>query len=328
MRKIFAVAVLAALSLGACARNGNNGITGKLIQVPEDFPTITMALRNANDGDVVEITRSGTYNEASGEQFPLLVRDGVTLRKGWTRSVTIDMDSPNQVPTLEVGSNVTIIGIYFTCTSAMAVAQKQGGTDVAFLHCGFWVKQVALLFNGFTRLRLEGNAFYCLASSGLRRALTLWGVLDANIENNTFSGFDKNVLVEASTNVNFERNLVVNATGAGLEVDDASLPTMTFSENCFWGNKEGMWNKSVMVPFFPATGGNISADPLFIDRENPAEIHEGSRCILSNGGVIGAYGAVKLGAKPQVRKLPNSPNALIPGASIPVMYAALSNTGT
>jgi parallel beta-helix repeat protein len=89
------------------ANTGSDGAIGTSQAAP--YRTISHALRQARPGDTVQLA-AGTYNASTGEQFPLVIPSGVTLRGDEAsegKSVQI-VGGGNYLSRTFAGQNVTI----------------------------------------------------------------------------------------------------------------------------------------------------------------------------------------------------------------------------
>jgi|GEM_PF-3185248 len=101
----------------------------KTIVVPDDYPTITAAVENAKDGNVILI-RPGVYNEQS-----LKSNHSIQLRGQGIGTTTINLHPPNITTTIFTstftgpdnavkfnGDNIVISGLTFNCYGAFLVS--------------------------------------------------------------------------------------------------------------------------------------------------------------------------------------------------------------
>lgn len=333
---VFALIACVGIFIGCRNRQHNSS---NVIVVGKDYPTITQALRNATRGTRVVVYSSGSsFSEASGEKFPLFVPVGVILEAPSNRfTVAINMDSPNQLPIFEVGNNVTIQGFVLTSSTGKipAVIQAQGVSGVTIRDCTFRVRS-GLVFDGSRRITIERNVFYPdvipmhQPSGILKRAIKITASEGIVIRNNTISTFAENMYVLSSLDVTVDRNIIMQGfRQGGLVVDDASFATLKTTENCLWLNSEGMWNIDRATSFFPATGGNVAADPLFINREEPWQgVYETSPCVLAGGVYIGAIQPMQdlLAQAPSITKGAGSPTTIQPFGSGSIVFRAMYMT--
>ncbi|MBI4281798.1 right-handed parallel beta-helix repeat-containing protein [Candidatus Uhrbacteria bacterium] len=325
--------VTALISSGCGGNEGShrNMVTPRnLIRVPNDFPTITAALNSARYGDIVEVGGiSGVYDEASGEIFPLHLKRGVTLRKGWVRSITIDMNVPMIVPMIEMESGATVEGFIFTMSSGQIsyyALELQGVSDIAIRNCDFLIRR-ALSFDGITNLKIEGCTFYPKFPGAPRtQAIVVFNSTDIKIRNNTLSSFGMNIWFGLCKGVELTHNIVILG-GNGILIDFKSS-TNRFLENDVWANVVNYEDSS--GAFLPTSGNNISVDPRFLDREgDDFLLSESSPCILPGGEVIGARGAPKINAHPTITKSVGSTTVMQRGRTgMRILGIELGNAST
>lgn len=302
----------------------------KTIYVPQDYATPDQALRNAQTGDRVEIghgtwatVAQSQWSTYGGTQYPLIVPDGVTLQSGpyggpaaGPALTVFDMDGPNQVPILEVGNNVTIKGIIFKSSSGKipAVLQSQGVRNVTIRNCDIRTRS-GLVFDGAQWITIEEctialSPLRLPSGAPLAHGVKVTASNDITLRRNTITAFDHNIHFEQCNAVRVEENIIVRGA-RGISVDDTSFHGMTAEYNDVWGNTEGMVNATSGIPFFPATGGNITADPLFVNRDDGGfgkggtgfRIQATSPCATAGpNGRIGAEGTYALTIAPAIQQ--------------------------
>jgi len=172
------------------------------------FKTITQALKVAESGATIKLA-SGTYSEQTGETFPLIIKQDVTIEgspKSRGHNITIEGNGYFVSPT-GAGQNV-----------AIAARREAGGiigVTVTNNHergHGLWIessspKVVSNTFvnNGNTGVSVNGNSspliddnyFYNNAGNGL----LVYGTSKAEVTNNTFeqTGFGVSVVQNATS---------------------------------------------------------------------------------------------------------------------------------
>jgi parallel beta-helix repeat protein len=186
------------------------------------YKTITYALNQAQSGTVIQLS-PGTYNKDSGEQFPLLIKQGVTLRgddssKGQSVLITgsgiyISPTFARQNVAIRADNNTTITGITVT-------NPENRGT-------GIWVES--------TNPTITNSTF----TNSIRDGIFVTGTADPKIENNVFIQNKGNgVSVAKSASGEIRNNLFEN-TGFGLAIGGTSTPRVI--ENQIIKNKDGIY---------------------------------------------------------------------------------------
>lgn len=186
------------------------------------YKTITYALNQAQSGTVIQLS-PGTYNKDSGEQFPLLIKQGVTLRgddssKGQSVLITgsgiyISPTFARQNVAIRADNNSTITGITVT-------NPENRGT-------GIWVES--------TNPTITNSTF----TNSIRDGIFVTGTADPKIENNVFIQNKGNgVSVAKSASGEIRNNLFEN-TGFGLAIGGTSTPRVI--ENQIIKNKDGIY---------------------------------------------------------------------------------------
>lgn len=200
-------------------RSGDDGQSGKKLS---PLKTITKALAIAAAGSTIQLAE-GTYSEATGEKFPLLIKDGIILKgnsqdRGYD---TIIQGNGYFVSPTGAGQNV-----------AIAALQDAGGiigvrvTNDYMRGHGLWIESASpeVVGNTFTRNgntgvsvngnsspKIEDNYFY----NNLGNGLLIYGTSTPEVVNNTFE-----------------------KTGFGVSAVQQAAPVLT--ENTFKGNRIGL----------------------------------------------------------------------------------------
>ncbi len=186
------------------------------------YKTITYALNQAQPGTVIQLT-PGTYNKDSGEQFPLLIKQGVTLRgdessKGQSVLITgsgifISPTFARQNVTIRADKNSTITGVTVT-------NPENRGT-------GVWVES--------TNPTITNSTF----TNSIREGIFVTGTGNPKIENNVFVQNKGNGVSVAKSAQGEIRNNLFQNTGFGLAIGGTSTPLIT--ENQILQNKDGIY---------------------------------------------------------------------------------------
>ena len=185
-------------------RTGDDSQSGEKLS---PVKTITQALKSATPGVTIKLS-AGTYSQETGETFPLILQDGVTLKgnpdnQGYK---TIVKGSGEFTSPTGAGQNVAI--------AALKDAESIIGITVTNEHSrghGLWVESAKpkIISNTFTRsgntgLSVNGNSapviednyFYNNSGNGL----LVYGTSQPEVINNTFeqTGFGVSVVENAA----------------------------------------------------------------------------------------------------------------------------------
>ncbi|MBR8834130.1 MAG: DUF1565 domain-containing protein [Stigonema ocellatum SAG 48.90 = DSM 106950] len=186
------------------------------------YKTITYALNQAQAGTVIQLA-SGTYNKQSGEQFPLLIKQGVTLRgdessKGQAILITgsgfyVSPTFARQNVTIRADKDSTITGITATNPENRGTAVWVESTNPTITNCTF--------------------------TNSIRDGVFVTGTGNPKIENNVFVQNKGNgISVVKSAQGEIRNNLFQN-TGFGLSLNGNATPLVT--ENQILQNKDGIY---------------------------------------------------------------------------------------
>ncbi|ARV61520.1 hypothetical protein BZZ01_25390 [Nostocales cyanobacterium HT-58-2] len=171
------------------------------------YKTITYALNQAQPGTVIQLA-PGSYNQESGETFPLFVKQGVTLRgdestKGQAILIT---GSGNYVSPTFARQNVTIRADKDTVITGVTVTNPENrGT-------GIWVES--------TNPIIANSTF----TNSIREGVFVTGKGNPKIENNIFVQNKGNGISVAKSAQGEIRNNLFQDTGFGLAVGGTSTP--------------------------------------------------------------------------------------------------------
>ncbi|MEA5517124.1 DUF1565 domain-containing protein [Nodularia sp. UHCC 0506] len=186
------------------------------------YKTITFALRQAQPGTIIQLA-PGTYNSESGEQFPLLLNPGVTLRgdessKGQAILITgggfyTSRTFARQDITILANNNSTVTGLTVT-------NPNQRGTAV-------WVES--------SNPTIRNNTF----TNSSRDGVFVTGTGNPRIENNLFVQNQGNGISIARTAQGEILNNLFQDTGFGLAIGGTSTPLI--EGNQIVQNQDGLF---------------------------------------------------------------------------------------
>ncbi|MDH6060341.1 DUF1565 domain-containing protein [Chrysosporum bergii ANA360D] len=204
--------------------NPQNGVDTPGVGTSEATPykTITFALKQAQPGTIIQLA-PGTYNSESGEQFPLLLNPGVTLRgnessKGQGVLITgggayISRTFASQNIAILAGENTTITGLTVT-------NQNQRGTAV-------WVES--------SNPTIKNNTF----NNSAREGVFVTGTSKPTVENNLFAQNKGNGISITKSAQGEIRNNLFQDTGFGLAIGGTSTPLV--ESNQIIQNQDGLY---------------------------------------------------------------------------------------
>ena len=186
------------------------------------YKTITFALRQAQAGTVIQLA-PGTYNSESGEQFPLLLKPGVTLRG--------DESSKGQAVLISGGGfytsvtfarqDITVLATENTTVAGLTVTNpNQRGTAV-------WVES--------SNPTIKNNTF----TNSSREGVFVTGSARPIVENNRFVQNQGNGISITRTAQGEIRNNLFQDTGFGLAIGGTSTPLI--EGNQIVQNQEGLF---------------------------------------------------------------------------------------
>ncbi len=200
-------------------QHGDDSQVGKKLS---PLRTITKALEIATAGSTIQLT-SGTYSEETGEKFPLIISNQITLKGDSSNQgyATIIQGDGYFISPTAAGQNVTIAAIKdATAITGVTVINKHSRGH------GLWIESAnpEILSNTFTRNgntgvsvngnsspRIEDNYFYNNSGNGL----LVYGTSNPEVVNNTFE-----------------------QTGFGVSIVEQATPILR--ENLFDGNRIGI----------------------------------------------------------------------------------------
>lgn len=193
------------------------------------YKTITFALTQAQPNTVIQLA-PGTYNSESGEQFPLLLNSGITLRgdessKG--QGILITGGGSYASRTFAV-QNITILANNNTTVAGLTVTNpNQRGT-------GVWVES--------SNPTIQNNTF----TNSAREGVFITGASNPTVENNLFVQNQGNGISIASTAQGEIRGNLFQDTGFGLAVGGTSTPLI--EGNQIIDNQDGLYISQTAKP--------------------------------------------------------------------------------
>ncbi|AFZ27117.1 parallel beta-helix repeat (two copies) [Cylindrospermum stagnale PCC 7417] len=186
------------------------------------YKTITFALNQATSGTIIQLA-AGSYDKNSGETFPLLLKEGVTLRgddasKGQAILITgggfyTSRTFARQDVTILANNGTTITGVSVTNSN-------QRGTAV-------WVES--------TNPIIQNSTF----ANSAREGVFVTGTGNPKILNNVFVQNKGNGVSVAKSAQGEIRNNLFQDTGFGLAIGGTSTPLV--AENQIVQNKAGIY---------------------------------------------------------------------------------------
>lgn len=239
---------------------GNNSTT--------PYKTISYALNQAQPGAVIQLA-PGTYSRETGEQFPLILKPGVTLQgdessKGQGILITgggfyTSRTFARQDVTILAGENTLIKGVTVT-------NPNQRGT-------GIWVESTNPIIKNSTFVK------------SVRDGIFVTGTGNPKIENNIFTQNTGNGISVTKSAQGEIRNNLFQDTGFGIAIGGTSTPLVV--ENQIVQNQDGLFISESAKPILrknviqnnkrDGIVATISAQPDLGTNENP-----GGNLIRSN----------------------------------------------
>ncbi|SRR5579883_136523 len=196
--------------------------TGAGTTEAQPYKTITFALNQAQPGTVIQLS-PGTYNKDSGEQFPLLIKQGVTLRGD---------DSSKGQSVLITGSGIYISPTFARQNVAILAENDSTITGITVTNSdsrgtGIWVESA--------NPTITNSTF----TNSVREGVFVTGTANPKIENNVFIQNKGNGVSVAKSAQGEIRNNLFENTGFGLAIGGTSTPLV--SENQIIKNKDGIY---------------------------------------------------------------------------------------
>jgi len=199
---------------------GTNQANAGTTAIP--YKTITYAITQAAPGTTIQLA-SGTYNSNSGESFPIMLKQGVTLQgdessKG--QGILITGGGVYISPTF-ARQNITILADNDIVISGVTVTNpNQRGT-------GVWVES--------TNPTIEN----CTFTNSLREGIFVTGTGNPKIINNVFVQNQGNGVSIAKSAQGDIRNNIFQDTGFGLAIGGSSTPLVV--DNQIMNNQDGLY---------------------------------------------------------------------------------------
>jgi parallel beta-helix repeat protein len=171
------------------------------------YKTITYALKQAIAGTVIQLA-PGTYNQESGEVFPLTVGSGVTLRgdESTKGQGILIVGSGNFISPTFARQNVAILAQKDSAISGITVTNPENrGT-------GVWIETANVLVSNST------------FTNSVREGVFVTGKANPKIENNVFIQNKGNGVSVAKSAQGEVRSNLFQDTGFGVAVSDLASP--------------------------------------------------------------------------------------------------------
>jgi uncharacterized repeat protein (TIGR02543 family) len=248
-----------------------------VLNVPAEYSTIQSAINASGSGDIVRVAQ-GTYSPSTnGESFPIVMKDGVSLKGAGATVTILDAEKTNRVINCDnIGSATRIEG--FTITGGSAGGTYGGGIYCSWsspiIHNNIITKNWSWMGGGGIYLT---NSSPTIANNLITQNTT--GGQDGggiclfnsspNIINNTIVG---NYAAADGGGIGFHRgcnfnvvNTIITGNSAGQDgggiryVEAYSSMNITYSD--IWGNSPNDYR----IFYLELGVGCISADPLFLD---------------------------------------------------------------
>jgi hypothetical protein len=264
------------------------------INVPGDQPTIQAGIDAAVSGADEVVVAPGTYNEAGID----LKGKAITVRSasGDPTDTVVDATglSSNHVVRCDSGEGPSTVLSGFTITGGNADGASGLGDDGGGLLCDGTSPTVENCIFSSNSADARGGGVYCINASPTFVNCLFVG----NSANNGGAIANRNAGSPSIINCSFSGN-AADSTGGAVHNLDAGI--LTVSNSIFWGNlpNEIINNNSTPTISYSdvqgglpvgATdgGGNINADPLFVDAAaGDLRLQGGSPCIdAGDNGVV------------------------------------------
>jgi parallel beta-helix repeat protein len=174
------------------------------------YRTIAYALQKASSGTIVQLA-PGSYTSQTGEVFPLVVKEGVTLQgepsnKG--QRIGVIGGGLYSSPTF-AGQNITIRAEKDSQITGISLTNPNvRGTAV-------WIES--------TNATISSNTF----SNSWREGVFVTGTSSPKIEDNVFTKNQGNGITVARQSTGEVRNNVFQETGIGISVSESAAPVIT-----------------------------------------------------------------------------------------------------
>ncbi|HEY9872573.1 MAG TPA: DUF1565 domain-containing protein [Candidatus Obscuribacterales bacterium] len=191
--------------------------------------TITRAFQQARAGTVVQLA-NGIYTVDTGEVFPLVVPQGVTLKgdeSSQGQTVTI-LGGGNYVSRLEASQDVTIRAEQDSVISGITISNPNRRGS------GLWIES--------TNTTAKNNTF----ANNKREGIYITGTAAPLIENNIFTKNNGNGITIGRTSKGEIRNNLFQDTGYAIAIGDKASPLVT--KNRIIQNRSGVVVSSEAAP--------------------------------------------------------------------------------
>ena len=221
--------------------NGSDTNSGASADQP--LRSLTAAIKtNPAIGTTIQLA-NGNYTDATGEQFPLTIPTGVTLRgnpSNQGREVIISGGGVFISPTfarqniaLLASNNTRIEGITLTNTNPRGYALwVESGQNVTITNNTFTKStHDGVFLTGNTSANVISNIFYQNGANGI----SVLGTSTGQIQSNTFDNTGFGLAIGQKSQVLVSSNRIVNNRG-GIVVSNLSTPT--FRNNLIANNQE------------------------------------------------------------------------------------------
>lgn len=232
------------------------------------YKTITFALNQAQPGTVIQLA-PGTYNSESGEQFPLILKPGVTLQgdESTKGQGTLIIGGGFYTSRTFARQDITILANDNTAIAGLTLTNpNQRGT-------GVWVES--------SNPTIRNNTF----TKSVRDGVFVTGTGNPKIENNIFVQNTGNGVSVAKSAQGEIRNNLFQDTGFGIAIGGTSTPLVI--ENQIVQNQDGLFISESAQPILrknviqnnkrDGVVATVSARPDLGTNENP-----GGNLIRSN----------------------------------------------
>lgn len=198
----------------------NTSAAGTTTTAP--YKTITFALSQAQPGTIIQLA-PGSYTKDSGENFPLLLKPGVTLQgnESTKGQGTLIIGGGYYTSRTFARQDITILAENNTTITGVAVTNpNQRGTAV-------WVES--------SNPTIKNSTF----ANSAREGIFVTGTGNPKIENNVFFKNQGNGISITKSAQGIIRNNLFQDTGFGLAIGGTSTPLVT--ENQIVQNKDGIF---------------------------------------------------------------------------------------
>ncbi|TVP64802.1 MAG: DUF1565 domain-containing protein [Nodularia sp. (in: Bacteria)] len=204
------------------------------------YKTITYALRQAQAGTVIQLA-PGTYNSESGEQFPLLLKPGVTLQgdessKGQAILITgggfyTSVTFARQDITILASENSTVAGLTVSNPNQRGTAVWVESSNPTIKNNTFTnSSREGVFVTGTGRPKIESNLFVQNQGNGISVARTAQG----EIRNNLFQDTGFGLAIGGTSTPLIEGNQIVQNQD-GLFISESARPILR--QNVIQDNK-------------------------------------------------------------------------------------------